>query len=247
MFILQLFQPHSLFFLFLLFSDLQLLIPDLPEFCKLLLVSLFLSLLPLSLLNLQSPTPLYLCFQLKLLPLLLFKQVICFFFRLGHLLIQNLVLPVFYVPQFLRLSVNNPLPSSLLFIKLLLFLVLLQLLHRIFLPGILLNPHFVFLILNLLLFLDRQQVYVGLIKVCSLLHLLVLPGHLLVPFPFQLSIDLPPNQFSLQLLFLIVPDHPHLVILMLVLDGLRIRHLLLVFCHQLVPHLLVMLLHLLLF
>lgn len=243
--VLQLSLPHPLFLLLLLLSYLQLLIPYLPKFLKLLL--LLLLIVPLCLLprDLLLPRSLYSLLHLPLLLLLLIEQMQSFLLSLHHLLVQNLVIFILYIHKHLCLPLNQLLSSILLLFELLFLFVPSQLVHCILLLCILLSLSIQLLLSLQLSDLLLLHVDVGLFEGSSNIHLLLSPLNLSLMLFDQLFLYLSFNQFSLQLLFLHPLDNVDLEISVLVLDVLGILHLLLVFFHQFVSQVLVILIHLL--
>ena len=114
----------SIFLLFLFFSKLKLIVSDLPELCKLLILFhlgfLFLILTE----NLKLSASLNCSSHISLLLLLLLVKSIGFTFCFSNLSIENLLLIVSQSSQFLNLSVNHLLSSGLLVLKSLLFSLL---------------------------------------------------------------------------------------------------------------------------
>jgi hypothetical protein len=162
------------------------------------------------------------------------------------LLIEYFILSVFQIPQILSLFINNSLSSHLLFLKLLLFLVFPQLLKTFFLFRVFFYLLFLHQYSLFFLFLHHQQILISLLKNLSLVMLLHSSSNFTLSFPLNLIIHLSSDQFTFQLLFLEVPNHPHFVILMLVLNNLRVFHLLFILLHKFMSKFIIMLSHLLL-
>lgn len=170
-----------------------------------------------------------------------------FFFSLSHLLIQDFVLSILDGAQVLDLSVNQSLSSLLLLLELLFLFILSQFLQSFLFSCILFDQFFIFQFLFSFLQLELFQLNISLMEVMFLFLLLQLSLMLSLSFPFELFLDLSPDEFTLQHLLLDLLDAVGLVLVELVLDDFGVGHFLLVFDHELLSELGVVLFGFLLF
>lgn len=126
----------------MLLSQLQLLVPDLPELCEFFFILFDVGSLLLLPFNLKSPRAVNCLLHFELAALLFLVQTISFVLSLGHLLIKHLLLVIFEGTELLHLAVNHFLSNLKLISCALLNGIHSHIVHFELLPGELLNPSF---------------------------------------------------------------------------------------------------------
>lgn len=240
----QFFCSQPFLFLFLLLSDCQFLIPDLPKLTELPLfleILGFLLVLPVNLLlsralnrvlHLQSPS------------FLLFEEPQRLFLGFSHLLVEDLVLPVLHASEDLSLSVYQFLSGFLFLLKLLILFVPSELMKSVSFAGVLFNLLLFFEFLALDFFLHEDQFLVGFLELFSHFLLLEFPLKLFLSFFFDVFFYLSFDKLALKHFVLNTLYNLHFKLVELVVDYALVFHFLFILLQQLGPNFLIVFVHL---
>ncbi len=236
----------ALFFLLLLFSELELLVTDFPELGEVfVLLDLGILLVPLSL-DLQLTASLDGGLHLSLALLLLLVQPVSTVLSLSDLPVQNLLLVVSQGLELTDLTIDHALPGSLFVLESLLFALFLHVFELLALESKCLDLFLFFNFLEALSFFDFHELLVGSGQVRTHFGDLLLALNLALLFSLQVLFSLSFDEFALEHLLFELFDVVELVCLELFTDVFRVGLLQFVLLLELGAHLLVILRHLLL-